>query len=384
MSRTYVSPVTSRVLKVAVIGCGKIADAHLSQIERVAGCEIVGVCDREILMARQLYERFRIGRYFGDVGEMLRETRPDVVHITTPPQSHYPLARECLNAGCHVYVEKPFTISREEAEELIALSIRLGLKITVGHDDQFSPAARYMRELVGEGYLGGGPVHMESYYGYELGGAGYANALLGDKKHWVRGLPGGLMHNIISHGIARIAEFLISENPEVVACGFISPALAEAGETSLMDELRTIIHDENGATAYFTFSSQMKPSLHHFRIYGNANGICIDRDNETLIKLRGARRVSYLEQFLPPIDFARQYMGNLKRNIGLFLANDFHPKAGMKHLIQSFYRAIAEDAPLPIAYREIILTARIMDSIFEQINAQAGERMRMAHRSAEV
>lgn len=315
---------------------------------------------------------------------MLRETKPDVVHITTPPQSHFPLARECLNAGSHVYLEKPFTTTREEAEELIALSTRLGLKMTAGHDDQFSPAARQMREMIHAGYLGDGPVHMESCYGYELGGAGYANALLGDKKHWVRGLPGGLMHNIISHGIARIAEFLTSDNPEVVACGFISPALTEAGETSLMDELRTIIRDENGTTAYFTFSSQMKPSLHQFRIYGTVNGLCLDRDNETLIKLPGMRRVSYLEQFLPPIDFARQYLGNLKRNIGLFLANDFHPKAGMKHLIQSFYQAIAGKGPLPIAYREIILVARIMDSLFEQINAQAKERVRSARSGAET
>ena len=46
------------MLKVAIVGCGKIADSHASQIQRIEGCEIVGVCDREPLMARQLYERF--------------------------------------------------------------------------------------------------------------------------------------------------------------------------------------------------------------------------------------------------------------------------------------------------------------------------------------
>ena len=49
---------------------------------------------------------------------------------------------------------------------------------------------------------------MESYYCYDLTDPGYARALLGDKQHWVRQLPGQLLHNIISHGIARIAEFL--------------------------------------------------------------------------------------------------------------------------------------------------------------------------------
>ena len=52
------------MLKVAIVGCGKIADAHAAQIQRIEGCEIVGVCDREPLMARQLYERFPVKGYF--------------------------------------------------------------------------------------------------------------------------------------------------------------------------------------------------------------------------------------------------------------------------------------------------------------------------------
>src|SRR5213078_2674165 len=97
------------------------------------------------------------------------------------------------------------------------------LKITAGHDDQFRHAARRMRALVERGFLGGSPVHMESYYCYELGRTEYAGALLGDKRHWVRRLPGKLLHNIISHGVARIAEFLTTDSPKVIAYGFTSP-----------------------------------------------------------------------------------------------------------------------------------------------------------------
>ena len=104
-----------RMLKVAIVGCGKIADAHAAQIQRIEGCEIVGVCDREPLMARQLYERFPVKRYFTDLAELVSEARPDVVHITTPPESHFDIARFCLEQGCHVYVEKPFTLDAEEA-----------------------------------------------------------------------------------------------------------------------------------------------------------------------------------------------------------------------------------------------------------------------------
>src|SRR5215831_18245508 len=196
------------MLKVAIIGCGKIADSHLEQLARIPNCRVVAACDREPLMARQLAERFRIPQHFSDVKEMLKVAAPDIVHVTTPPESHFPLAKICLQAGSHVYVEKPFTLNAAEAEELIRVAENKGRKITVGHDLQFTHAARRMRNLVGEGFLGGSPVHMESYYCYDLGDAKYARALLANKQHWVRKLPGQLLHNVISHGIARIAEFL--------------------------------------------------------------------------------------------------------------------------------------------------------------------------------
>lgn len=356
------------MLRVAIAGCGKIADSHAAQIQRIADCEIVGVCDREELMAKQLYERFPIKGYYGDMEKLFAEARPEVVHITTPPQSHFSLARQCLERGCHVYVEKPFTLTTPEAEQLISLAQRKGLKMTAGHDDQFRHAARRMRALVQSGYLGGAPVHMESYYCYELAeNSGYAKALLGDKQHWVRKLPGQLLHNIISHGIARIAEFIEDDAPEVIAHGFVSPVLRKMGETEIVDELRVIISGQNGATAYFTFSSQMRPSLHQFRVYGPRNGLILDQDNETLIRLRGTRHKSYLEQFVPPLDFARQYVSNFMGNARKFLARDFHMKSGMKYLIENFYRSIRENSAPPIPYAEILRTSRIMDAIFEQI-----------------
>ena len=297
----------------------------------------------------------------------MSETRPDVVHITTPPESHFDIARFCLVHDCHVYVEKPFTLDAGQAQSLVDLANEKGLKLTVGHNYQFSHAARRMRALVESGYLGGPPIHMESYYGYDLGDPSYARALLGDKQHWVRRLPGKLLHNIISHGIARIAEFLSSDDPQVVAHGFASPLLKGIGETEIVDELRVMICDEERTTAYFTFSSQIRPSLHEFRIHGPKNGLILDQNHEIVLQLRGAKFKSYADYFIPPVLFAKQHLGNLRGNMRLFLSRDFHMDSGMKCLIESFYRSIRDGAPLPISYREIVLTARIMDAIFAQL-----------------
>jgi hypothetical protein len=225
---------------------------------------------------------------------------------------------------------------------------------------------------------------MESYYGYDLGNAAYARALLGDKNHWVRRLPGKLLQNIISHGVARIAEFLSGDDIRVTAHGFTSQLLEGIGENEIVDELRVIISDSKGTTAYFTFSSQMRPSLHEFRLYGPKNGLVLDQDHEVVLRLRGAKFKSYADYFIPPVLFAAQYLRDLLRNGKLFMAQDLHMDGGMKVLIESFYRCIQEDEAVPIPYREILLTSRIMDSIFDQLREEfldqpAATRSRIDH-----
>jgi len=353
-------------LKVAIVGCGKIADAHAEQIRYVADGRLVAVCDSEILMARQLADRFGVGRCFTDLESLLRECRPDIVHVTTPPQSHHRIARLCLAHGANVYVEKPFTVDAREAEDLIALAETTGLRVTVGHDGQFSHAARRMRDLVRKGYLGNAVVHMESSYGYELGDA-YARAFVGDREHWVRQLPGGLLQNVISHGIARIAEFLPGKNVRVMTHAFTSPTLSGAGIDDVFDELRVIIVDETTTTAYFTFSSRVRPLQHEFRVFGSRNGLILDEQRQTLVKLRGSAFKSYVERFVPPVILAEQYVANVVGNVRRFTANDFPMEAGKRYLIAAFYRSIIEAGPVPIPYSEILTTARLMDAIFEQI-----------------
>jgi predicted dehydrogenase len=364
------------MIKIGIIGCGKMADQHAVQIQRIAGAEIIGVCDKEPLMAQQMSERFNIGRYFTDAQEMLDAVKLDVVHITTPPPSHFPLGKMCLEAGCNVYVEKPFTLNTSEAEDLIDTAKQNGLKITAGHNAQFTHAMIRMRELVKNGYLGGKPVHMESHYCYEYGDAGYAKALLGDRDHWVRTLPGSLLQNIISHGVSKIAEFLSGDNPKVIAHGFTSSFLKNIGENDIIDEVRVIIRDEDSTTAYFTFSSQIRPAPRQFRLYGPKKSLIVDDDHQILIKINNKEYQSYLRYFVPPFEYAKQYLGNFGENFGKFIKKDFHlpNDSALKTLIESFYHSIANDEPLPLSYREIILTSKIMDAIFTQIAGQQNSK----------
>ena len=108
-------------MKIAIIGCGQIADAHISEAQKIAGVEVAAVMDLNIHMAEQAAVRFGVPGVYTDAEAMLREVRPEVVHVTTPPASHLPLGRLALEHGAHVYLEKPFTVDAAEAEELVAV-----------------------------------------------------------------------------------------------------------------------------------------------------------------------------------------------------------------------------------------------------------------------
>src|SRR5258707_14255967 len=97
------------MLKIAIVGCGKIADSHALEIQRIKGCEIVAVCDQEPLMAQQLAERFQVQRHFCDVSELISNPRLEVVHVTTPRSSQFEIPRLCLESRCEVLQDKQFT-----------------------------------------------------------------------------------------------------------------------------------------------------------------------------------------------------------------------------------------------------------------------------------
>jgi predicted dehydrogenase len=354
------------MLRVAIVGCGKVADQHVEAIHRIPACKIVALSDRELLLAKQLGERFGIAACFSELSEMLEAAHPDVVHITTPPQSHYSLGKQCLESGINVYLEKPFTVTAEEAESLIKVAEGRKLKITPGHNLQFTLEMLEMRRLVSEGFLGGKPIHLESHFSYDLGDRSYVGALLGNRQHWVRQLPGQLLHNIISHGIAKLAEFLDNEIIEIVAMAGQSPQLRNFGGEEILDELRVVIRDNTGKTAFFCFSTQTK-GLNQLHIYGPDSSIVVDHASGTLIRNKYRSYKSYLTYFVPPVQAAREHLRNARINVTNFLRQRLYQDFGMKELIERFYNSVHLGDEPPISYREIILTARIMDEIFAQI-----------------
>jgi predicted dehydrogenase len=205
--------------------------------------------------------------------------------------------------------------------------------------------------------------------------------MLANPQHWVRRLPGKLLHNLISHGIARVAEFLDDELTHITAIAAQSPTLHGRGADDVLDELRVIIRDISGTTASFTFSTQIKPRLNQLRLFGPSNSIVVNNSSGTIVRHRNRSFKSYLTFFIPPVLEAWENLSGSAANMTNFARRRLYQDSGMTELIRRFYQSITAGGAPAIPHREIVLTARIMDEVFRQIYAS---EPRQKARSAEV
>jgi len=140
-------------LRIAVVGAGYVAGHHLAALSRLRFVEFAGLCDSNQDAARALAGKYRIGAVAESL-EGLAHTRPQAVYVLTPPASHFAIARQALDMGCHVFVEKPLAESVAECDELIAHARERGLHLSVNHSDRFDPVVLKALEIVASGACG--------------------------------------------------------------------------------------------------------------------------------------------------------------------------------------------------------------------------------------
>lgn len=344
--------------RVALVGCGQIADAHLQQIRRIPRAETVAVCDLEPLLARQAAERFNVPAQFTDLDQLLRESAPDVLHITTPVHTHAPLACAALRAGVHVYVEKPFAVDITEARRIVETAQDCDRLVCLGHDQLLDPAWRECTRLVKSGIIGD-VQHVESHLGYPLQGP-FGRQVMADRNHWVRRLPGGLFQNTISHPLYRITEFLSDASPAIHAQWF-----ARQPNHEIPTELRLNLQGQ-AVTGTLTFTSNSRPYRRVTRILGTEGSIEVDLDTQLCRVDRGERFPGAFAKLEAPLRDFRNSLRNFGRNALRFWRGDFHYFDGMRDLFQSFYTAIENGDESPIPYDEALRVTALMDAVFAE------------------
>jgi predicted dehydrogenase len=141
-------------LNIAVVGCGYWGPNLVRNFSSVPECKVKTVCDldeKRLVYLKQLYPDVDTTTVFNDVVE---DRDVDAVIIATPVRFHYKLAKDCLLAGKHVFIEKPMASSVEQCSELIEVAERKGLTLMVGHTFIYSTAVRTIKDIVEKGLIG--------------------------------------------------------------------------------------------------------------------------------------------------------------------------------------------------------------------------------------
>ncbi|MBZ5539494.1 MAG: Gfo/Idh/MocA family oxidoreductase [Acidobacteriia bacterium] len=190
------------MIRVGIIGYGYWGPNIVRNFHAHDSSEVVMVCDKSTKCRERLEKTYPLIPFTTDENEILKSRNVDVVAVVTPVWTHFELAKKALENGKHVFVEKPFTSSVAQAEELIELADRKNLKIMVDHTFLFTGAVKKIRQLVDEKALG------DLYYYDSL------RVNLGLFQHDVN-----VIWDLAPHDLS-IMDYVIREKPEaVVATG---------------------------------------------------------------------------------------------------------------------------------------------------------------------
>jgi predicted dehydrogenase len=145
---------SENVVRVGVIGYGYWGPNIVRNFAGLEHAALVAVCDKNPAALKRASRSYPGVKLTTDFAEVLQAPDIDLVAIVTPVWTHFDLARQALENGKHVFVEKPFTSTPAQAEELIELAARKNLRIMVDHTFLFSGAVRKIREIIDGGMLG--------------------------------------------------------------------------------------------------------------------------------------------------------------------------------------------------------------------------------------
>jgi predicted dehydrogenase/nucleoside-diphosphate-sugar epimerase len=349
-------------LRACLIGCGVIAREHIGILRRMKNAEVVGVCDLSADAAAELARESGVEGAYTDVAEMLGATKPDVVHILTPPQSHAEYARVAAENGVNILVEKPMAVNAVEAQAMADCAAEHGVALCVGHNHVYDPTMVKARRLVESGALGD-IIWVESYYGFNLGKNPASRYMApGGADQWTFRIPGGLYQNLIAHPLS-VALDVIGAPEKIEAHGAPSRVL----QHQPTDELRVAL--ECGRRGgLITLSLAASPRFQYLKIYGTEMVLTVnflDKWVFTDSVMRGVPRA-----------ISRALM-NLRRSWTIFkgtaaaflkyFVGRWTPFDGMEVLIREYYAALQEGRKPPCSAEEGVAVMRVMDETWRQI-----------------
>jgi predicted dehydrogenase len=255
------------VIRVAVVGLGKMGISHLALLRAHPKVELAALCDSSSYVSSVLHKYTGIATH-SDYEKMLRDLPLDAVLIATPTRTHARMVRSALDRDIHVFCEKPFTLSKADAEELASLGRERGLVTQVGYHNRFVGAFREVKALLESGALGTVTHALGEAYGPVV------TKPKGSTWRSQRAEGGGCLYDYAAHPIDLLNWFL----GEPVGVG--GTALNRVFSRETEDEVFSTLYYPEGRTAQISVNwsdESYRKMTTRVTVWGTAGRIVADR-----------------------------------------------------------------------------------------------------------
>ena len=332
-------------LGVAVIGGGPMALHHartIAQMPRRA--RVVAFADPNAA-ARDAMAAVHPGvPGFASLREILDAMRPDVVHVCTPFPTHEEIASEALEAGCHIYVEKPFTEGVAAADRLLSLAESMRLKVCAGHQLLFQLPARRAAELAPRL---GGVVHVESYFSFRAAkraGPGRAPRRADEQ-----------LLDILPHPVYVLLRFIAA------AAGGAEPVSMSALDIGPGGTVHASFR-RGATTGTLVVTLDGRPIESYLRMVGKNGSLHADFVRGTVQRLIGPGS-SGIDKLLAPYQIAGQLLAGTTTAMTRRFVKGQRSYPGLAEIFSAFYDAILSGGASPVSPSAIRETVAACEKI---------------------
>jgi predicted dehydrogenase len=345
---------STRKLTGALIGCGAIAREHLAAVAALENAEITAVCDISAARAEATAERFGIARWYTNYQQLLADTRPNLVHITTSQTSHFPIASDCLSAGLNVLCEKPITVNYQQFRQLKQMALDHRCLLMENQNFRFHSGIRRILLLQSFGVLGE-ILDLQICLSLRILAAG-SQYIDPNHTHASLSLRGGVIGDFLTH-IAYLAYIFTGSILDLRTTWIKRTCSSQLP----FDEFRGFIRGER-ATAYVTFSGHAQPDGFWVRIAGTHAHVetnLFEPPRLTMRRLREGGEPALMRL----VDGIAEGRDVLKGSIVGFwrkLAGTSNYD-GLAELIERTYKAVQKGEPPPVPLDEIDAVACLVD-----------------------
>jgi predicted dehydrogenase len=232
-------------LNIGVVGTGHLGKLHTKMFNEIKNCNLVGINDSNIEQAKVVGKEFDV-KVFESINDLLDQV--GAVSIAATTSAHYDIAKLCLDAGKHIFIEKPITATILQAEEIVELAESLNLNIQVGHIERFNPALVSMEKYIND------PKFIQTDRLAQFN---------------PRGTDVAVVLDLMIHDIDIILSLIKSKVESIEASG-----VAVVSDT--LDIANARIQFENGAVANVTASRISQKKMRKMRIFQRDGYVALD------------------------------------------------------------------------------------------------------------